>query len=144
MFRWLGALFGFIARFGPIVLLCAICFLIACVLALLGRVFGFTLDDVDAWLADHSSWITAVADVLFRLGCFFVLVICAVVVVGAVHGLVRTARPRDLEAPPRAPIPIPGFRPAVDREAQKPPGIGCALAALVVGYFAFVGTFMRY
>lgn len=127
MFRWLGAIFGFIARFGPIVLLCGVCFLIACVLALLGRVFGFSLDDVDAWLAGHSSWITAVADVLFRVGCFFVLVICAVAVAGAVQARLRPGR-RDLEAP----------------EADKPSGIGCALVAVVVGYLAFVGTFMRY
>jgi hypothetical protein len=132
MFGWLGAFFGFIARFGPIVLLCAVCFLIACALALLGWVFGFTLDDVDAWLSAHSSWITAVADVLFRLGCFFVLVICAVVVVGAVHAKLRPG-PRDLVGPPE-----------VDREGDRPPGLGCAVVALIVGYLAFVGTFMRY
>lgn len=132
MFGLFGAIFRFIGRFGPLVLLAAILFLVGLVLSLLGWLFGFSLDDVDAWLADHSSWITAVADILFRLGCAFVLLCCAVVVVGAVHGLVRPATPRDPGAPPEA------------ADAEKPPGIGCALVALIVGYFAFVGTFMSY
>jgi len=142
MFGWLGPLFRLIGRFGPIVLICAFIFLVGVLLSLLGWAFGFTLDDVDAWLAAHSSWITAAADVLFRLGCFFVLLCCAVVVVGAVHGKLRPGR-RDLEAPPAQPVPVPGFRPETPA-GEKPPGLGCALAALVVGYFAFVGTFMRY
>lgn len=132
MFSLFGAIFRFIGRFGPLVLLAAILFLTGVVLSLLGWLFGFSLDDVDAWLADHSSWLTAVADILFRLGCFFALVICAVVVVGAIVGLVRPAERRDLVRPPAG------------TEAEKPPGIGCALVALIVGYFAFVGTFMSY
>lgn len=116
MFSWLGALLGFIGRFGRIVQLCAVIFLIALVLALAGWVFGFSLDDVDAWLANHSSWITAVADVLFRLGCGFVLLLCVLAVLGAVF----------------------------DRGNSERPGFGCALLAVVVGYFAFVGTFLSY
>jgi hypothetical protein len=127
MSGWPGPLFRFVGRFGPIVLVCAIIFLIGGVLALLGLVFGFTLDDVDAWLAAHSNWLTAAADVLFRLGCCFVLLCCVLVVVGAVYANLRPG-PRELEAP----------------GADRPPGLGCALVALVVGYFAFVGTFMRY
>lgn len=136
--------FAIAARFGPWVLLAAFLFLVAIVLTILGKLFGFTLADVDRWLDTHSSWFTAVADVLFRLGCFFVLVICAVVVVGAVHGKF-SRRGRDLVTPPEAPpIPIPGFKPEADRDAEKPPGLGCAFVALIIGYFAFVGTFMRY
>lgn len=136
--------FAIAARFGPWVLLAAFLFLAAILLTILGRIFGFTLDDVDAWLAGHSSWLTAVADILFRLGCLFVLVCCAVVVIGAVHGKFSRAG-RDLVTPPKAPpAPIPGFRPEAGREAEKPPGLGCAFLALILGYFAFVGTFMRY
>jgi len=133
--------FAIAARFGPWVLLAAFLFLAGIVLTLLGKVFGFTLADVDRWLNSHSNWFTAVGDIAIRLVCFFVLVCCVVVVIAAVHGLVRPARKRDLEVPP---IPIPGFKPEADRDAEKPPGIGCALVALLVGYFAFVGTFVSY
>jgi hypothetical protein len=113
MFGWLGALFGFIGRFGWIVLLCAILFLIGILLTLLGLVFGFSLADVDVWLASHRNGFTATADVLFRIGCFGMLSICALAVLGAI----------------------------LDRRNPERPGFGCALLALVVGYFAWLGTF---
>ena len=132
MLSWLGVLFRFIGRFGWIVQLCAALFLVGILLSLVGLVFGFSLGDVDAWLAEHSSWITAVADLLFRLGCLFVLICCAVVVIGAVYDKVRPGTAREPGAPPQ------------ETEAGNPPGLGCALIALVIGYLAFVGTFMRY
>ncbi|WP_395611991.1 hypothetical protein [Allosphingosinicella sp.] len=79
-------------------LLAAFLFLAGIVLTLLGKVFGFTLADVDRWLNSHSNWFTAVGDITIRLVCFFVLVCCVVVVIAAVHGLVRPAREADLGA----------------------------------------------
>ena len=69
MFGWLRPVFAILGRFGPWVMLAAILFLIGLVLSLIGLVFGFSLDDVDVWLGAHSSWLTAIGDILFRIAC---------------------------------------------------------------------------
>lgn len=140
MFNWLGALFRFIGHFGCRVQIAAVLFFIAILLSLVGLVAGFDLNDVDLWLQAHGGFFSAVGNVLFRIGCGFVLLCCVAAVLGAIFDRPKRApgpdaAPRDLLAPPPAPPPAPD----VDPDAAKPIGIGCALLALVVGYFAWVG-----
>jgi hypothetical protein len=114
MFGWLRPVFALLARFGPLVVLAATLFLIGVLLTLLGTIFGFSLDDVDRWLDNHSSWLTAIGDVLFRIACGFVLLICVLGVLA----------------------------PVIDRKNPERPGWGCAFLGLLVGYFAWTGMTM--
>lgn len=116
MFGWLRPVFALLARFGPWVVLAAILFLVGVILSLLGAVFGFTLDDVDRWLEGHSSWIAAAGDILFRIACGIVLLICVLGVAS----------------------------PFLDRKDPDRPGLGCVFLALLVGYFAWTGMTMAF
>lgn len=86
-------------------------FLILFPVGALLMLLGFNLDDVDAWLDAHGGLFDAVGTVLFRAVCGLVLLLCAIAILGALF----------------------------DRKNPEKPGIGCALAALIVGYFAWVG-----
>jgi uncharacterized membrane protein len=108
MFGWLRFLF----ILGPWVALAATLFLVGIVLVLL----GFDLARVDDWLAGHSSWFTATGDVLLRIVCLVVLLVCGLAVLS----------------------------PVIDRKNPERLGYGCAFLALIVGYFAFAGLFLRY
>ena len=118
MFGWLRPIFALLARFGPWVVLAAILFLIGIVLTLLGLVFGFDLTDVDLWLEAHGGFFSAVGNLLFRIVCGFVFLLCVFVALAPL--LFRN-----------------------DQDADRP-GWGCALAAIPVGYFAWIGMTMRY
>jgi uncharacterized membrane protein (UPF0182 family) len=86
-------------------------FLIFFLVGLALLLLGFDLGEVDRWIAAQAGWLDAVASFLFRAGCAVVMLICAVTVWGA----------------------------AFDRGDEERPGIGCALAAIVVAYFAWFG-----
>ena len=116
MFGWLRPVFAILGRFGPWVMLAAILFAAGILLALLGGIFGFSLADVDAWLKNHGSWFTAIGDILFRIACAGVLLVCVLGVAS----------------------------PFIDRKNPEQLGFGCAFLALIIGYFAFVGVFMNY
>jgi hypothetical protein len=112
-----GALFRFIGRFGWIVQLCAAIFLIGVILALLGLVFGFSLDDVDAWLAAHGGLFNAAGKALLRVLFGVVLLLCLFVAASPL--LFREDKANRL-------------------------GWGCWLLTLPVGYLAWIGTFGDY
>ena len=114
----LGGLFRRIAGFGPWVLLGACLFLLAVILSLLGLVFGFDLGDVDAWLEAHGGWFNAVGILLLRIACGLVLALCLFVALAPLL-----------------------FR---EEKGEGRPGWGCALLAIVVGFFAWTGMTMRY
>lgn len=113
MFGWLRPVFALLARFGPWMVLAAILFLVGIVLTLLGAVFGFSLDDVDLWLEAHGGFFNAVGNLLFRIGCGFVFLLCLFLALSPL--LYR----RD--------------------KSEERPGWGCALLAIPVGYFAWIG-----
>ena len=107
---------------------------------------GFDLGEVDRGLDAQGGWLDAVGSLLFRAVCGVVLLICVLTVAGAVFERVRPGPgagngPRDLTAPdpdlaerlggPADAEPAP--------EPIKPPGLGCAILALIVGYFAWFG-----
>jgi hypothetical protein len=115
MFGWLRPIFALLARFGPWVMLAAILFLAGILLTLVGTIFGFSLDDVDRWFDAHGSWFGAIGDILFRLACGLVLLICVLGVAS----------------------------PFIDRKNPERPGLGCVFLALLVGYFAWIGMTTR-
>jgi hypothetical protein len=130
MFFWLRPVFAILARFGPWVVLAAILFLTGLVLTLLGALFGFSLDDVDRWLEAHGGLLNAVGSLLFRVVCGIAFLICVATFLGALF-----ARLRPGSGDPVAPE---------AGERAGPPGWGCALLAIPVGYFAWIGMVARY
>lgn len=123
IFRLIGAYVAFAWRFSlmcwwrlagiagrPSALLVFL-FLILFPVGALLMLFGFNLDDVDRWLDAHGGVFDAVGTILFRAACALVMLVCAIALLGAL----------------------------LDRKNPDRPGLGCALAALVVGYFAWFG-----
>ena len=86
-------------------------FLIFFPIGLVLVLLGFSLGDVDAWLEAQAGWLDSVASVLFRAVCGLVLLLCLFMVGSAVF----------------------------ERGNPERPGVGCALLAVVVGYFAWFG-----
>jgi hypothetical protein len=72
---------------------------------------GFDLAEADAWLERHGGWFDAAGSLLFKGVCGLVLLLCLFSLGGAL----------------------------LDRKNPERPGWGCALLALVVGYFAWFG-----
>lgn len=126
-FRWIAALTGALWRFSRrswidtdvglrprsgasalVLFLFLMFFLVGLVLVLL----GFSLGDVDALIDAQSSRIDAVASFLFRLACGLVMLLCLLMIGGAIF----------------------------DRDSPERPGVGCALLAVVVAYFAWFGV----
>jgi hypothetical protein len=87
-------------------------FLVLFLVGLVLVLLGFDLNAVDAWIDAQGGWLDAVGTFLFRLACGIVLLICAVAVLGAIF----------------------------DRKNPEKPGLGCALLALIAGYFAWFGV----
>ena len=73
---------------------------------------GFNLGNIDLWLEAHGGWIAAIGSLLFRAVCALVLLLCLFMIGGALF----------------------------DRRNPERPGLGCAILALVVGYFAWFGV----
>ena len=125
-FRWIAGLIGALWRFSRrswidtdvglrprsgasalVLFLFLIFFLIGLLLVLL----GISLGDVDSWLETHAGRIDSAASWLFRAVCGLVILLCLVMIGGAIF----------------------------DRNNPERPGVGCALAAVVVAYFAWFG-----
>lgn len=87
-------------------------FLVFLLIGLVLVLFGFDLGDVDAFLEAQGGWLEALGDRLFRIAAGLVLLLCIAMV-----GLQVFAR------------------------REEKPGLGCAIAAVVIGYFAWFGTF---
>jgi hypothetical protein len=111
-----GAIFRFVGRFGPWVLLAFILFLVAIVLTGAGAMFGFSLDDVDRWLEANGGFFHAVGILLLRIVCGIALLCCV----------------------------LAALAPFLLRGDRERPGWGCALLAIPVGWFAWVGMTMHY
>jgi hypothetical protein len=86
-------------------------FLIFFLIGLVLMLLGFDLGDVDRWIDAQGGWLDAVGSFLFRAVSGLILLLCLVMIGSALFGR-RTA----------------------DR-----PGVGCALLAVIVGYFAWFG-----
>lgn len=87
-------------------------FLIFFLIGLTVVLLGFDLGDVDRWIDAQGGWLDAAGSFLFRAACAVMMLICAATVWSA----------------------------AFDRGNKERPGIGCALAAIVVAYFAWFGV----
>jgi hypothetical protein len=93
-------------------------FLVGLVLVL----FGFKLGDVDRWLDAQSGWLDIAGTLLFKALFAFILFLCVLTLgVGLFTRLPRRRRPRD------------------SGEPTKCLGFGAMAAALVIGYFAYIG-----
>ena len=86
-------------------------FLVFFLIGLVLVLLGFDLGDVDRWLEANGGWIEAIADLAFRAVCLGVLLLCLFMIGSAI----------------------------LARKSPDRPGFGCALLALVVGYFAWFG-----
>jgi hypothetical protein len=87
-------------------------FLIFFLVGLTLVLLGFNLGDVDRWIDAQGGWLDAVGSFLFRAACAVTMLICAVTLWSA----------------------------AFDRGNKERPGIGCAIAAILVAYFAWFGV----
>ena len=110
MFGWIGGLWRFLLGFGAVAPWLLLSFLLFAV-GLILVLLGFDLDDVDRWIEAQGGWLDAVFSFLFRAASGLMMLICAVTVGSAIF----------------------------DRKNPERPGVGCALLALVVSYFAWFG-----
>ena len=126
-FRWIAWLIGALWRFSrrswidtgiglrprsPASGLVHFLFLIFFIVGLILMLLGFDLGDVDVWLETHAGRLDAVFSFLFRIVCGLVILLCLFMIGGAIF----------------------------DRKDPERPGIGCALLAVVVAYFARFGV----
>lgn len=88
--------------------------LFSCMAAVL-MLLGFDLGEVEAWLDAHGAVFDLIGAVLFKALLGFILLICAITILGAVF----------------------------DRKNPDRPGIVMSLVALLIGYFAWVGIFLE-
>ena len=87
-------------------------FLVTFPIGLVLVLLGFSLGDVDLWLEAQAGWLDAVGSFLFRAACGLVLLLCLFMIASAIF----------------------------ERKNPERPGIGCALTAIVVAYFAWFGV----
>ena len=87
-------------------------FLIFFLIGLVLLLLGFSLGDVDASIDAHAARIDAVAGFLFRAVCGLVILLCLLTIGSALF----------------------------DRRNPERPGVGCALVAVLVAYFAWFGV----
>jgi hypothetical protein len=85
--------------------------LIFFLIGLVLMLLGIDLGAADRWLDAQGGWLDSAGILLFRAISGLILLVCAVAVLGALF----------------------------DRKNPKRPGIGCVIAALAVGYFAWFG-----
>jgi hypothetical protein len=126
-FRWIAWLTGALWRFSrrswidtdiglrprsPASALVLFLFLIFFLIGLVLVLLGFSLGDVDALIDAQAGRIDGVASFLFRAVCGLVILLSLLTIGGAIF----------------------------DRSNKERPGLGCALLALVVAYFAWFGV----
>lgn len=125
-FRWIAWLVGALWRFSrrswidtgiglrprsPASALVLFLFLIFFIVGLVLMALGFDLGEVDAWIDAQGGWLDAIFSFLFRVVSGLVILLCLLMIGGAIF----------------------------DRKNPERPGIGCALLAVVVAYFAWFG-----
>jgi hypothetical protein len=125
-FRWIAGLTGALWRFSrrtwidtgvglrprsPASALVLFLFLIFFLTGLVLVLLGFSLGDVDALIEAQAGRIDSVASFLFRAACGLVILLCLLTIGAAIF----------------------------DRDSPERPGLGCALLAVVVAYFAWFG-----
>jgi hypothetical protein len=125
-FRWIAGLIGALWRFSrrswidtdvglrprsPASALVLFLFLIFFLIGLVLVLLGISLGDVDAWLEAHAGPIDSAASFLFRVVCGLVILLCLFMIGSAIF----------------------------ERDNPERPGVGCALVAVVVAYFAWFG-----
>jgi len=126
-FRWIAGLTGALWRFSSrswidtglglrprsgASALVLFLFLVFFLAGLVLILLGFNLGSVDALIDAHAGRIDAVAGWLFRAVCGLVILLCLFTIGAAIF----------------------------DRRSPGRPGIGCALAAILVAYFAWFGV----
>ena len=87
-------------------------FLIFFLAGLVLLLLGFNLGSLDAWIDAHAGRIDSVASFLFRMACGLVILFCLFTIGAAIF----------------------------DRKSPERPGVGCALVAILVAYFAWFGV----
>ena len=87
-------------------------FLVFFLIGLVLVLLGFDLVDVDNWIDSQSGWFETIGTLLFRIVCGIVVLLAVVTVWGAIF----------------------------DRKDPDRPGFGCAIGAIIVGYFAWFGV----
>ena len=130
--RWIGWFWGALWRFSrrtwvsvnpdlrprsPVSGLYLFLFLLFFIIGLILVLFGVDLNKLDVWLDAQGGWLDAVGSVLFRALCGFILLMCAVAIVGGVCQRV-----------------IPSMK------GEDRIGIGMMIGAVLVGYFAWFGV----
>ena len=100
------------------------------------------LAKVDVWLAAHNGWLLFIGDILFRLVCGLVLLLCGLCIASLTKGL--------RFAPPPLPQPLPLAEKAGRRRMPTTPAkipkrnvagkVLGILVCLIIGYFAFIGV----
>ncbi len=111
MFGWIGGLWRFLLGFGAVAPWLLLSFLIF-LIGLVLVLLGFDLNDVDRWIEARGGLFNAIGTFLFRTVCGLVLLLCVATIGMALFG----------------------------RRNPERPGAGCAILALVVGYFAWFGV----
>lgn len=124
-FRWIGRLLAGLWRFSSrswidvgmglrpgsrASALVLFLFLVFFLVGLVLVLLGFSLGDVDRWIEAQGGWLDAVGSWLFSALCGAVLLLCVLAI----------------------------LMQAFARKSERP-GLGCAVLALVVGYFAWFG-----
>jgi hypothetical protein len=125
-FRWIAGLIGALWRFSrrswidtgvglrprsAASALVLFLFLIFFLIGLVLVLLGISLGDVDALIEAQAGRIDAAASLLFRAVSGLVILLCLFMIGGAIF----------------------------DRDNPERPGVGCALVAMVVAYFAWFG-----
>ena len=126
---------------GPVVV-STFLFFVFVVVGLVLTALGFDLAKVDVWLAAHNGWLLFIGDILFRLVCGLVLLLCGLCIASLTKGL--------RFAPPPLPQPLPLSEKAGRRRMPTTPAkipkrnvagkVLGILVCLIIGYFAFIGV----
>ena len=87
-------------------------FLIFFLIGLVLVLLGFDLVEIDNWIETQSGWLDAVGTILFRIVCGLVVLLAGFTVWGAIF----------------------------NRKDPNRPGFGCAIGAIIIGYFAWFGV----
>ncbi len=139
-FKGFGALLGSFwrfanfARYGPgrgVRILYIFLLLIFLTIALVLVGLGADLDEADRWLEQHGGVISLAGDWLWRIVCGLVLLCCAAITVVSLIDWARRLYGSGVEL-------------GLAQDAPPAPrASGCLfLAALVIGYFAWIGMTM--
>ena len=112
-------------------------FLLLFAVGLVLVLLGFDLDKVDLWLDDHADLFDAVGSRLFNVLWGGVLALCLFTVIGRLWQ--KFVAPRGEMGDAADFVAEPVADDEFVEEPRKPPGWGCMILAVIVGYFAWFG-----